>query len=493
MKQATAIDPSWATSKNKSFSADRANRVARNAVTSAGVMAAARDISVMRGYSDTYGVMVPKTAKVCNQRQSGRCWMFSAFNVARHATMELLDVDSFEFSQSFGMFYDKLEKANAMFERIIRTAHLPFDSREVCELLDEGVGDGGYYPFAMNLIAKWGLVPKAAMPETACSRNSSEMDAQLERLCRKGACELRSMAADGASASELRAHKEELLANVHGMLAVCLGEPPVTFDLEIQVGKKCKADPAKVFAVEGKAKGAAKKDSGDESGKGDESERFVLRDAGITPREFAERYVPFDPNDYVTLVSMPGKTRPFGHAYHLTLTDSVVGGTPNRMLNVEPEVLDAAAVASLKAGVPVGMACDVMQQFPRYIDDYKYVLSTNGEDVEALFGCDLAMERADMIDMRETCLTHAMTFQGVQLDGDGRPRAWRVENSWGEKQGKDGYLVMSADWFHLYGGEVDVRREFVPAETLRQWDEAPVEDVTPWSGLATALGRGRQR
>ena len=62
---------------------------------------------------------------------------------------------------------------------------------------------------------------------------------------------------------------------------------------------------------------------------------MLLRDPGITPREFAERYVPFDPNDYVTLVSMPGKTRPFGHAYHLTLTDSVVGGTPNRMLNLE--------------------------------------------------------------------------------------------------------------------------------------------------------------
>ena len=51
--------------------------------------------------------------------------MFSAFNVLRQQTMRFLDVDTFEFSQAFGMFYDKLEKANATLERIIDTAELP--------------------------------------------------------------------------------------------------------------------------------------------------------------------------------------------------------------------------------------------------------------------------------------------------------------------------------------------------------------------------------
>ena len=52
-------------------------------------------------------MFIKRTGEVTNQRQSGRCWMFSAFNVARAATMNLLDVDSFEFS-GIGMFYDKL-------------------------------------------------------------------------------------------------------------------------------------------------------------------------------------------------------------------------------------------------------------------------------------------------------------------------------------------------------------------------------------------------
>ena len=154
---------------------------------------------------------------------------------------------------------------------------------------------------------------------------------------------------------------------------------------------------------------------------------------------------------------------------------------------MEPEVLDAAAVASLKAGVPCEMSCDVMQQFPRGIEDFPGVLALDTMDYEGLFDVDLQMERADMYDLRESSLTHAMTFQGVELGADGRPVAWRVENSWGKDACKDGFLVVSADWFHLYGGEVAVRREFVPEDVLRMWDELPADEVEPWSGMGRAL------
>ncbi|WP_072499699.1 C1 family peptidase [Olsenella phocaeensis] len=480
------IGRDWAARQNEEFCSSRANRIGRNAVTATDVMQAARDTSVMRGYHDTYGVRVPKTADITNQRQSGRCWMFTAYNVARHATMDFLDVDSFEFSQAYGMFYDKLEKANAMLENVIATAGLPADSREVQLVLEDGMGDGGYYHFAMNLIAKWGVVPKDAMPETACSKSSAQMDAQLERLLHRDAGILRRAHAEGKGEDELRALKEDMLSGVYRMLAICLGEPPARFDFVCTVGKRHKADASKVKAIEPQ-KDEEPKDAGEKDGP--KEQKLVLRDPDITPLEFAERYLPFDPHDYVSLVSMPGKTRPYGHAYHLTLTDSVVGGDPHHVLNVEPELLDQVAVNSLKAGVPVSMACDVMQEFPRHVDDFKYVLSTDGMDLEGLFDVELGMGRDEMIDMCETGLTHAMTFQGVELDEDDKPKAWRIENSWGKEQGKDGYLIMTADWFHTYGGEVDVRREFVPDELLKMWDETPVEDVAPWSGITSGFAR----
>ena len=245
-----ALCADWAREQSESFSKDRTNRVARNAVTADGIMAAARDISRMRTYHDTYGISRPKTGDVTNQRQSGRCWMFATFNVVRAKTMKLLDVDSFEFSQSFGMFYDKLEKTNSFFENVIETADEPIEGREVSTILDNGIEDGGYVPFALNIIQKYGLVPKDAMPETACSKNSAEMNQQLDRLARKGALALRRAHADGATDDELRALKSSLMADAHRLLSVCLGEPPTTFDLKVKVGKDAKVDPAKLSAVE---------------------------------------------------------------------------------------------------------------------------------------------------------------------------------------------------------------------------------------------------
>ena len=474
---AGAIAPERADELTASFCADRANRVARNAVTSMNVHAAARDVSHMRTYHDTFCVSRVRTGKVTNQRHSGRCWMFAAFNVARAATMALLDVDDFEFSQAFGFFYDKLEKFNIGLEYIIETAELPVDSREVTDLLEHSMGDGNYYPAAMNIIKKWGLVPKDAMPESACTKDADQMNAQLDRLFRKSAMELRRMAAAGAGADELRAAKEGMVAQCHRVLCVCLGEPPTTIDVEIPVGRNCRLESARLVEQTGDDRPASEKDA----------PRHLLVDRGITPHEFAERYVPFDPDDYVQLVHMPGESRPFGHAYHRRFSDTMAGGRPLKMLNVAFEVLEDAAVASLRAGVPCEMACDVGQQFPRKIEDFPGVLACDTMDFEGLFGVDLSMDRADMIDARETRNTHAMTFQGVELGGDGRPVAWRIENSWGEDTCKGGYLVASAEWFRTYGGEVVVRREFVPADVLDLWDNAPVEEVDPWSVAGCAM------
>lgn len=469
-----AIDPGASDALTASFSADRANRVARNAVTSMNVHPAARSVSALRTYRDTFSVSRPRTGKVTNQRHSGRCWMFSAFNVARAATMELLDVDDFEFSQAFGFFYDKLEKFNVGLEYVIETAALPLDSREVSHLLEHTMGDGNYYPAAMNIIRKWGLVPKDVMPESACTKDADQMNAQLRRLFHKSAMELRRLVAAGAGEGEVRAAKDAMVADCHRVLCVCLGEPPLTFDLEVPVGKGCSAPAEKIVEQEG----------GDAP---DGKPRRLLVDRGITPREFAERYVPFDPSDYVQLEHLPGETRPFGHVYHRRFADTMAGGVPLKFLNVEFKVLEDAAVASLRAGVPCEMACDVAQEFPRRIEDLPGILATDTMDYEGLFGVDFSMTRTEMLDAHETRNTHAMTFQGVELGQDGRPVAWRIENSWGKEACRDGYIVASADWYRLYGGEVVVRREFVPPEVLDLWDNAPVEEVDPWTNVGCAL------
>ena len=81
--------------------------------------------------------------KITNQKQSGRCWMFAALNTMRFAVMKKLDLETFELSQNYTLFYDKLEKANYFLESILETLDQPVNGRLVSYLLSAPLNDGG--------------------------------------------------------------------------------------------------------------------------------------------------------------------------------------------------------------------------------------------------------------------------------------------------------------------------------------------------------------
>nr|WP_306792786.1 C1 family peptidase [Collinsella urealyticum] len=448
----------------RTFSTDRANRIARNAVTTTGIVGAARDQRAVRSYTDTYGIELAAARTVTDQMQSGRCWMFSTLNVIRAKTMDILDLDDFEFSQAYLTFYEKLEKSNAFLDRIIETAELPPTDRIVNHLTMHAASDGGQFMFCASLVEKWGLVPKEIMPETACSRDTKAMNEVLGELLLHDAAQLRVWYREGVSKEELCERKDEMLKAVHRVLSCCLGEPPVTFDVLMRVGPAAQV-PAHRLEID------ARRD------------RRLLSEHGITPQEFACRYAQFDASSYIELSSLPGETRPFSHLYSFRWFDPVIGGRPVKYLNVEMSRLEEAAIASLRGSTPVYMMCDVAKRSLRYAADHSGVLALDCMDLEGLFDIDLSMSRAAALDLNAMGMSHCMVFQGVQLDGDGRPHAWRVENSHGAAENKNGYYIMSGDWHRAYGGVVVVERQFVPEDLVTLWDTLPVEQVDPWTGF----------
>ncbi len=390
--------------------------------------------------------------------------MFSTLNVLRAKTMHILDVDDFEFSQAYVTFYEKLEKSNAFLERIIQTADRPANDRVVNHITLHNASDGGQFMFCASIVEKWGLVPKHVMPETACTVNTKFMNEALGELLIADAAKLRTSFAAGASIDELEALKEEMLASVHRLLCCCIGEPPTTFDFTGVVGENARVDERLV--AEPNAQG----------------ER-LLRDRGITPVQFVERYVGFDADDYIELTSIPGRTRPFRHLYGIDWFDVVIGGHPLRLLNMEMPVLEQAIIASLKAGVPVYMMCDVGKRALRYAQDFPGLMATDAVNLEDLFDVDLSIDRADAFDLNATGMSHCMAFQGVELDDDGEPVMWRVENSHGADEDYDGFLHISRDWWRAFGGDIVVERRFVPQDVLALHDTLPVEHRDPWDGF----------
>lgn len=428
----------------KAFAENQAGILAMRAVTMNGVQKSATDPEVQRRDRHQYSISLEQ-GKITNQKSSGRCWMFAALNTMRFDVMKKLNLETFELSQNYTLFYDKLEKSNYFLENILDTLEEPTEGRLIAHLLRDPLGDGGQWDMLCNLIEKYGVVPKDAMPETVSSSATWPMTAYLTRKLREFACVLREGHKAGKSAEELRGEKEAMMATVYNMLCICLGTPPKTFTLEVR----------------------------------DKDKNFI-RDEGLTGKEFFKKYIGWDLSQYVSLINAPTADKPYHKTYTVKMLGNVKEGRPVKYLNLPIEDLKAAAIAQLKDGKPVWFGCDVGKESIREGGIMDLDILRAGD----LFGTEFGMDKAQRLDYGESVMTHAMVFQGVNLDKDGRPDRWRVENSWGKEAGEDGYYVMSDDWFTEYTYQVVVNQKYLTGEQRKELDQEPIR-LEPWDPMGS--------
>lgn len=415
------------------FLANPARVRAQNAVTRTSLdevaLNHARTVAIPRSMSNRIDDW-----KVANQKHSGRCWLFAALNLLRVGAKERLGVKDFEFSQNYAMFWDKMERSNFFLSSVLETASEPIDSRLVSFLLAEPLGDGGQWDMAVNVFTAHGVVPKEAMPETESSSNTPRMNSQLRVRLRKAALELRRLSSAGAGQPELDDACGAALADIYAMLSIHLGTPPDSFDWEW-------TDDEKVFH----------------------------RDGVVTPHEFFDKYVTIDLDDYVCLVDDPRTEHPKGSALTVSHLGNVVGGRPVLYLNAEMRTVKQLAATSIENGEPVWFGCDVSQQMQRTDG----IWAADLYDYSGVLGADLEMTKEERVVTGASQMTHAMLLTGVDLL-DGRPRRWRVENSWGDEKADSGFYTMDDSWFDEYVFEVVVRREALPPELKVALDAEPI-------------------
>ena len=93
---------------SKAFNSDPKNLVGMRAAMKSGLSDAAENQREQIDNPMTFSIEI-ETGKITNQKQSGRCWLFAALNCMRFEVMKKLNLDTFELSQNYQMFYDKLE------------------------------------------------------------------------------------------------------------------------------------------------------------------------------------------------------------------------------------------------------------------------------------------------------------------------------------------------------------------------------------------------
>ena len=427
----------------RDFEADPSKRLMQNVVTQHDVNDVALNRSIVTEATHTFSTLLDDWG-VTNQAKTGRCWMFAGLNLFRVDAREAMNLKEFEFSQNYLMFWDKLERANFLLEAIIETADRPVDDRTVSWLLQRSIEDGGQWDMFADLVEKYGVVPKTAMPETESSSSSARMNSILNYQMRQGSKTIRDLYAGESGLDEMRRVKSQVLQVIYRILCIHLGTPPSSFDWQW------------------------KDKDGDFNRAGE-----------MTPKEFSEKYVTEPLEDYVSLVHDPRSTSPMGRTFTIAYLGNDVEGPPIKYLNVDIQLIKDITLRLLQDGKPVWMGCDTGKQMHRDLGLWDSDLF----DYAGVYGAEFSLDKAARLEYHQTRMTHAMLFTGVDVV-DGEPRRWRVENSWDSKVGDKGFFLMNDSWFAEYMFEIAAPKSYLPADLQKALDLEPIV-LPPWDPMGS--------
>ena len=410
-----------------------AERALKNAIAGNSIDNLAKNYNA--GDIDTHFTIETPRQSITDQQSSGRCWMFSGFNVLRSNFAQRTDSLRVNLSHSYLFFWDQLEKSNLFLQGVIDHADKAIDHPRVQFFFKHPVSDGGTFCGVSDLVDKYGLVPKEVMPETYSSDNTSRMAKLISSKLREYGLQLRQMVADKKKPAAIKAEKTKMLVTIYRMLAMTIGEPPAQFTYAFK----------------------------------NESGRTVTEAKTYTPQEFAKEVVG-GPISGTFIMAMNDPRRPYYKTYEVEYDRHTYDGTNWKYINLPMDEIEKMAIASLKDGKKLYSSYDVAKMLDReqgYADLDNY-------DYGSLFGTTFTMDKAQRISTYDSGSTHAMTLTAVDLDKNGKATQWKVENSWGAAWGQQGCMIMSDRWWREYTFRLVVDKKYVPEDILKANEQKPL-------------------
>ena len=392
-----------------------------------------------------FSIDIP-TLPVTNQKRSGRCWIFSASNVLREIIAKKCNIKGqFEISQNYIAYYDKLEKFNYFAQSLIQLVEggAKHDDRKVAFLLS-GVGDGGQWQMYVNLVKKYGIVPKASFPETAQSSETAGSNSLCNSALREFASKIFKSWEANKDHDKLMKLKEEFVDKIYAVLTSSFGVPPQTFDFEYV----------------------------------DKDDKYHI-ESGLTPLEFFNKYIGEEIDDFVSIIHAPTKDKKYNKTYQIEYVNNVFGGKPVTHLNVSFDRMEKAIINQLKDGEIVWFGSDVSY----FGDRERGIWDNQLFDYQTPFGLNKVYDKADMLDFYQAAMNHAMCIVGVSLK-KGRPIRWKIENSWGNTSGDNGFYLMSESFFRAFTFQAAVRKKYLIKEELDAL-EKDAKLLPPWDPFGT--------
>jgi bleomycin hydrolase len=447
------IDDEFVQNCQKKFNNSNTNLILKNAITNVGSLYTSTDHDEARKVSHVFlNSIKKKNLKATNQGSSGRCWIFSGLNIFRHNVIKALDLENFEFSETYLFFWDKFERANCFLhwfdEYITNQEDINTNDNFFNYIMEEEkwMSDGGYWNFFANLVDKYGLIPKTAMPETFHSEYSKDMNDIIMNILHSSGSQMYK------NKNKIKEIKLNAMEQIYDTLVKFLGEPPKSFTWD--------------FVNE----------NGDST---------IIHD--LSPLKFKEMVMPeIDINDFAILSNIPSDRFEYYKKYKINKTNNVIEKNNCEVINLPIHELKKYAKKSILSGMPVWFAADVEKGFhPTYSS-----LNDKLIKYDLVFGGQNKLNKKDRILFTNQKTTHAKTIVGLNIDHKYKTTTWQVENSWGfydnEEPGLDGFLCMDDKWFDEYLGHLVIHKQFLSRKMLNILEQTPVE-IEPWESIAPAL------
>jgi bleomycin hydrolase len=381
--------------------------------------------------------------KITNQNHSGRCWIFAALNFVRILAAKQLNIKvkekdfDLEFSQSYLFFWDKLEKYH-------RTLHYYLEIKKMDEtkrvpyinhLYARALEDGGQWDMVKDLIKKYGIVPKQAMPDSHHAKDTHELNNFLCEMLKNDFILL-----DNAKPEEQQVLIKNMTHIIYKFLVGFLGKPPKEFEF--------------IFNNKNKIETFNK----------------------LTPLKLLE-LIQFKPDEWVSVINDPRPENPYDNYYQVEF----LGNVKNQhvgWLNVEMKRIEELTKISIDKNTPVWFGSDVSSER----DKETGIMDVGLVDYRKAYKLLPNISKKDRLVTYMSLPNHAMVITGYHSNSN--IERWKIENSWGETIGHKGVFLMTNNWFHQYVFQIVVHESLLNQKEKEALKSTP-KIIRPWDPLGT--------
>ena len=416
---------------SKKYNSNSINKIIENAITNNGLENTMLNREIIIENQPVFNIELPESTRY-DQKDSYKCWIFAGFNLIKYNMAKNLNIDvkDLQLSSNYISFFDRLEKANALYNQIIELENVDFDYLEKYKIWEYVGEETGYWEFFKSIVLKYGLVPYTYMPDTKESINVNRITTIYTEKVSKDIIKLITLKNKNTDKQELENEVKKYLSENYNILSKILGEPPKNFDFEYK----------------------------------DKENRYHIY-KNMTPIEFRDKFLTLNLEDFVNIGNIPKHNKEYNKIYKRNNYKHL---GEMKLLNLPIHYLKDLAIQQLKDGIPVYMGIYVMQ----FRNKKSGILDTRLFDYDNILGIQ-SLTKEEGLNIGKIKMHHFMSITGVHLI-DEKPIRWKIEDSYGDKEKVNGCYVMNDNYFDKYVFDVIINKKYLPNEFIELLQQQPI-------------------